>query len=1126
MFNPIQAQIDRPMRSADMKGSETRSYTMLIGVLTLLVLLWGNPQAFLIAGVDAWTSNGPEGGWIYALATDPTNPNTVYAGSYGGSVFKSTIGGATWTTVNSGLAYSGISCPVHELLVDPTTPTTLYLGSYGAGVFKSTDGGLSWKASTPPSLDPFITGLVLDPSSPNKIFAVNKSSVLKSTDGGLTWSAKTSGLPSNPWPSDLALDPHSPSNLYVGTNQGVYKSTDAGETWTLANQGITSLNVTALAVDQSASGVVYAAVYVINEGKGYLFKSTDAGANWASASLSTSFVTSITWSQQGVYVASYGGVYMSVTGGPDWNQVCTDFVNTVAVDSAGSIYAATQSLGVMKSTNHGNNWNYMNSNLYGHSITSIAIDTLGTPYAVSRTNGMFKGTGDGNWSHLSNFTQINGTLVAIHPVLPAVLYAGTSDSIYKSTDAGLTWNRSNSGLPAISISVLTIDPATPNVLYLGTTASGLFKSTDGATNWSAANTGLPNNSYIRSVAVDPTNHNIVYLSTNAFALYKSSDGGATWNTMTYSKLYVVITIVIDPTSSSTLYIGGHGGLEKSINSGVSWSKITTGLTDDYMASLVIDPMVPSTLYVGTYGGVFKSTNGGTTWTSMSAGLANLQVNGMVLDPLNPGTIYAATQSGVFVFSSSAGPHAQVALSLPGGGAVSSITGGNGALQHAGYAALTVNSGTDPYGTAVFSFVQNGTVVSEVGVPASPPTRNARFFIDYRTNVPGKSDAENAGVLNINTGFAAVNQGASTATLTLTLRDPNGQALTVGSVTVDPHSHVAKFIDQLGLNLPSGFTTGSLEVASNLPISILALRLTTNQRNETLLTTTPIADLTQPAPVGSLFFPQMADGGGYRTTIMLLNTSSSAVSGKIYFYDDGGLPREVHLTTGPSGSRIPYAIPPGGVYVGVTDGSNPVVGAGSVQVVPDEGSSTPIGSGLFSLTQNGNLVTESGVPSAAPTTHARIYVDTSGGHGTGFAVAAPDTTGFHVTLKAYQLDGVNGAGAGPADLLLASLGHAAKFVGQLISGLPDGFTGVLDISAASPFVALTLRSFTNSRGDFLLTTFPIADMNKPAPAPLIFPQIVDGGGYQTQFILLNSSGAGSSTTLNFYGDNGTPLPVGK
>ena len=93
-------------------------------------------------------------------------------------------------------------------------------------------------------------------------------------------------------------------------------------------------------------------------------------------------------------------------------------------------------------------------------------------------------------------------------------------------------------------------------------------------------------------------------------------------------------------------------------------------------------------------------------------------------------------------------------------------------------------------------------------------------------------------------------------------------------------------------------------------------------------------------------------------------------------------------------------------------------------------------------------------------------------------------------------------------------------------MPDGFTGVLDISAPTPFVALTLRSLKNGRGDFLITTFPVADFNQPAPAPVVFPQIVDGGEYKTQFILLNTTGAASDTTLTLFGDNGSMFSLGK
>lgn len=108
-----------------------------------------------------------------------------------------------------------------------------------------------------------------------------------------------------------------------------------------------------------------------------------------------------------------------------------------------------------------------------------------------------------------------------------------------------------------------------------------------------------------------------------------------------------------------------------------------------------------------------------------------------------------------------------------------------------------------------------------------------------------------------------------------------------------------------------------------------------------------------------------------------------------------------------------------------------------------------------------------------------------------------------------------------------MGHTARFVGQLIpGGLPAGFTGVLDISSDSAFVALTLRSLVNGRGDFLLTTFPIADSTRTAPAPVIFPQIADGGGFQTQFIFIGTGTTGVTIKLSCLGDDGLPIDVGR
>ena len=91
-------------------------------------------------GINFWTSIGPEGGSIPALAIDPVTPGTLYARA-GGGVFKSVNAGESWSAVNTGLSDQFVLV----LAIDPQTPATLYAGTY-RGVFKSINGGGSWSA--------------------------------------------------------------------------------------------------------------------------------------------------------------------------------------------------------------------------------------------------------------------------------------------------------------------------------------------------------------------------------------------------------------------------------------------------------------------------------------------------------------------------------------------------------------------------------------------------------------------------------------------------------------------------------------------------------------------------------------------------------------------------------------------------------------------------------------------------------------------------------------------------------------------------------------------------------------------------------------------------------------------
>jgi hypothetical protein len=380
---------------------------------------------------------------------------------------------------------------------------------------------------------------------------------------------------------------------------------------------------------------------------------------------------------------------------------------------------------------------------------------------------------------------------------------------------------------------------------------------------------------------------------------------------------------------------------------------------------------------------------------------------------------------------SAFPSASLSLSAAGGAAIST-TGTNCSTQ-AGYATLKVNSGTVPYATGVFSFMQNAVTVTEAGVPASPPTTRAQVFIDWRSTVLAVPSQSNSGTINVNTGIAVVNTGTSTANVTYTLRDTAGIILSIGNGTIAAGAHFAKFINQLSdvapnFSLPQNFQSatkfGTLEIVSDQPLSVLALRGTNNQRNDFLITTTPVADLTQPLGNGSIYFPQFVDGGGYTTSLVLLNTSAAVETGTLEILDDNGVPLPVQPVGSTAGSTFRYSIPPNGAFPQQTDGSPANLNKGWLRLTPDPGTSTPVGSGIFAYNPVDILLSESGIPSAVSATHARIFADLSGSHNTGLAIANITSANASIAMNAFQMDGTTPVGTSQGPLPLAEYGHDA------------------------------------------------------------------------------------------------------
>jgi hypothetical protein len=472
------------------------------------------------------------------------------------------------------------------------------------------------------------------------------------------------------------------------------------------------------------------------------------------------------------------------------------------------------------------------------------------------------------------------------------------------------------------------------------------------------------------------------------------------------------------------------------------------------------------------------------------------------------------------------------LSLPAGSACSISTSSMSKPARIGYATLECNPAAGFSAAAVIRSAQNYVVVSESAIPAVHPTNAARIFVDSRSNITAISTGRGANSISIDTGLALVNCGLTAARVTYTLRGRAGEILATGHGVVARGAHFLKFTGQLkdlaaDFNMPADFSVriqmGALDITSDQPLAIGALRQTVNQRHETITTSAPMADLTQPLTNLPAYLPYLVDGRGYATAIDLMNSSSEIEAGTLQAFDESGAPLAVNQTIGGAGFRHKYSIPSGGIFHFQTDGSSSAVRTGWVLLTPDPGTSTPVGTGVISYSQRGILVTEFSVPAAGASTHVRAFVDLRGRYSTALAISNVSKEEASISMKAFQLDGVTAAGTLVSPLRLGGSAHTAKFVADFIPGLDTGFRGVLDISSTNPFVALALRSLNNERDDLLLTALPIADADRIVSMPVVFPQIADGREYTTEPILVNAGPQGTAI-IRFYGDTGTPMDI--
>ncbi len=340
--------------------------------------------------------------------------------------------------------------------------------------------------------------------------------------------------------------------------------------------------------------------------------------------------------------APSGGLWKSEDGGSTWVSMidnlevigCSDLVinplnpMTMYLASSDGDASDTYSLGVLKSTNGGKTWN---------------------------TTGL-------NWQ-VTQFRKIRKILM--HPNDTSILFAATSVGIYKTTDAGQTWQFKQTG----TFTDIEFKPGNPNVIYAArygySGAAGFYRSTDGGNTFQNITNGISVSSSIRfEIAVTPADTNIVYVvvakqsNYSLAGVFRSNDGGSSFtkvkddsapnllgrsssgSDLSVGQGWYDLDIIASPANKDEVYVGGIN-IWKSTDGGKNWTLNAhwTGSGAPYVhADIHAMEFFDSTgkiIYIGCDGGLYRSTDGGKSYVALNSGLAISQIYRIGISATDP-----------------------------------------------------------------------------------------------------------------------------------------------------------------------------------------------------------------------------------------------------------------------------------------------------------------------------------------------------------------------------------------------------------------------------------------------------------------------------------------------------------
>jgi photosystem II stability/assembly factor-like uncharacterized protein len=477
-----------------------------------------------------WRRAGLFGADVRAMVGDPSNPDTIYLGTSGGEVYVSTDGARSWTTPRYGVPFPNYV--VDNLILDRAGRLwAASWGLWGGGVIAvSTDGGKTWERRDGGLEDFSIRAFVVDPQDENFLVAGGLTGVYRSRNGGKTWDKISNQINVG----SLAIDPRSQDRIYVGTWRQGWRTDDGGKTWKhIADGMVLDTDMFTITIDPSKPDNIWVATC------GWVYNSTNGGDKWTRYrdgfdNRRIHDVKIDPLDRKVVYAGSVAGLYRSDDNGKMFSVVSDEslVVNSIVLHSERPkrIVLGIEGDGVYVSNDRGASFKRSSDGLHNLKITTIVSD----PSQKDR-------------------------------VYAAVAFGGAASGIYRSDDAGVTWERaSRTALPEVLS--LTIAPeAKAEVRFVAGTEKGFYWSSD-AEEWTRSDPAF----LLRVDKVLRFNSQRSFAATGE-GVFTTRDGGKAWYRLAGATGRAVDIAVGDLGGKRVLFALTPTGVE--IFDGASWSSV-------------------------------------------------------------------------------------------------------------------------------------------------------------------------------------------------------------------------------------------------------------------------------------------------------------------------------------------------------------------------------------------------------------------------------------------------------------------------------------------------------------------------------------------------------------------------